>query len=297
MIPQVVHSQTDDCPTINYHWMRKLLMGTLYIVPTPIGNLEDITLRALRVLKQVALIAAEDTRTSRVLLRHFDISTPTTSYHEHNKLTKLEKIFDALATGDVALISDAGTPGISDPGYELIQAAIAEGIRVEPLPGASALLPALVASGLPTDSFIYLGFIPRKHQAQQDFLAEFTEETRTLVIYESPKRLAETLRTIYEVLGDRQVCVAREVSKKFEEFRRGEVSKVLRFYDGNFPKGEVVLVVGGATKDATIWDEEAVRDALQNRITLGDSLSQAAKTVAAESGWKKREVYALASKD
>ena len=139
-------------------------MPTLYIVPTPIGNLEDITLRALRILKEVSLIAAEDTRTSRVLLRHYDITTPLTSYHEHNKLAKLDTIFDALETNDVALISDAGTPGISDPGYELINEAIKRDIRIEPLPGPTAIIPALVASGLPTDSFVYLGFLPKKQK-------------------------------------------------------------------------------------------------------------------------------------
>ncbi|HSS97307.1 MAG TPA: 16S rRNA (cytidine(1402)-2'-O)-methyltransferase, partial [Terriglobales bacterium] len=144
-------------------------MNTLYIVPTPIGNLEDITLRALRILREVRLIAAEDTRTSRILLQHYQITTPLTSYHEHNKLTKLDAIFDALAKGDVALISDAGTPGISDPGYELIGAAIQRGFKVEPLPGASAIITGLVGSGLPTDSFLYLGFLPRKSNALRQF--------------------------------------------------------------------------------------------------------------------------------
>lgn len=268
-------------------------MGTLYIVPTPIGNLEDMTLRALRILREVTLIAAEDTRTSRILLQHYDITTRMTSYHEHNKLTKLDAIFDALATGDVALISDAGTPGISDPGYELISEAIAQSIRVEPLPGPSALIPALVGSGLPTDSFIYLGFIPRKHNARHDFLSQFVDESRTLVLYESPNRLTDTLRAVFEVLGDRPVCVAREVSKKFEEFKRGPASKVLGYFEGNAARGEIVLVIGGAVAETVIWDEDGVRAALQEHLDAGESLSHAAKAVAAQSGWKKRDVYAL----
>ncbi|MBZ0278948.1 MAG: 16S rRNA (cytidine(1402)-2'-O)-methyltransferase, partial [Anaerolineae bacterium] len=159
-------------------------MGILYLVPTPIGNLEDITLRALRILREVALIAAEDTRTTRVLLQHYDIPTPLTSYHEHNKLGKLDAIFTALDTGDVALVSDAGTPGISDPGFELVQAVLERGGRVVPLPGANDITPALIASGLPTDSFVYLGFLPRKDKALADMLDSLVAEKRTLVAYE-----------------------------------------------------------------------------------------------------------------
>ncbi len=269
-------------------------MGTLYIVPTPIGNLEDITLRALRVLREVRLIAAEDTRTTRVLLQHYTIPTPLTSYHEHNKLFKLDAIFDALAQGDVALVSDAGTPGISDPGYELIREAVARGVRVEPLPGPNALLPALVGSGLPTDQFIYLGFLPKKAGARADALTSLMDEPRTLVIYESPNRLLDTLAAVRETLGERPVCVARELSKIYEEFVRGSVKEVMAHYTANPPRGEIVLVVGGALQaDDTPWDEDRVRDALQARLDSGDSLSSAARTVAAQSGWNKRDVYAL----
>lgn len=269
-------------------------MGTLYIVPTPIGNLEDITLRALRVLREVALIAAEDTRTSRVLLQHYAITTPLTSYHEHNKLAKLDAIFETLANADVALISDAGTPGISDPGYELVREAIAHGFRVEPLPGANALITALVASGLPTDEFIYLGFLPKKSKARADFLAELAHERRTLIVYESPNRLLDALQAIHDVLGDRAVCVARELTKFYEEFFRGTASAAFAYYDANPPRGEIVLVIGGAPlTDDTPWDEARVREALYTRLDAGDSLSSAAKAVAAESKWNRREVYAL----
>jgi 16S rRNA (cytidine1402-2'-O)-methyltransferase len=268
-------------------------MATLYLVPTPIGNLEDITLRALRVLREVALIAAEDTRTTRVLLQHYDIDTPMTSYHEHNKLTRLDRIFDALTTGDVALVSDAGTPGISDPGYELVQAAIEQGYRIEPLPGPSALLPALVGSGLPTDQFVYLGFLPKKAGARESLLNALAEEPRTLVAYESPNRLLDTLAAIQTTLSERPLCVARELTKIYEEFVRGTAREVIAYYTPNPPRGEVVLVIGGAAADESVWDETRVRAALLALLDNGESLSRAAKTVAAQSGWNRRNVYAL----
>lgn len=269
-------------------------MPTLYIVPTPIGNLEDMTLRGLRVLREVALIAAEDTRTSRILLQHYQITTPLTSYHEHNKLTKLDAIFATLEQADVALISDAGTPGISDPGYELISAAIARGIRVEPLPGANAVIPALVGSGLPTDGFLYLGFLPRKDRALREFLFSAAGETRTLVAYESPNRLVDTLAAARDVLGDRQACVARELSKKFETFQRGTLSEVLAHFQAEAPRGEITLVIAGAEVPVpVVWDEARVRAALEARLSAGEPLSQAARAVAAESGWERRAVYNL----
>lgn len=269
-------------------------MGTLYIVPTPIGNLEDITLRALRVMREAALIAAEDTRTTRILLQHYQITTPLTSYHEHNKLTKLDAVFTALAGGDVALVSDAGTPGISDPGYELIGAAIERGYRVEPLPGASAIITALVGSGLPTDSFLYLGFLPRKGNALREFLASMADAPYTLVAYESPNRLTATLKAILDTLGDRPTCVAREVTKKFEAFQRGTASTLLAHFEANPPRGEITLVIGGKpATETTTWDEERVRKALYERLDQGERLNRAAKAIAAASGWDKRAVYAL----
>ena len=203
------------------------MAGTLYIVPTPIGNLEDITLRALRVLGEVDLIAAEDTRTTGRLLAHYDISTRQISYHEHNKLARLDEVLAVLAAGDVALVSDAGTPGLSDPGYELIRACIEAGYTVTPLPGPSAVVAALVASGLPTDSFTYLGFLPRKSSARRKALTDVGDNPHTLVLYEAPHRLLETLGDIFTVLGNRQVVVGREISKLYEEFRRGPASEVL----------------------------------------------------------------------
>ena len=270
-------------------------MPTLYIVPTPIGNLEDITLRALRVLREVSLIAAEDTRTTRVLLDHYAIATPMTSYHEHNKLTKLDVLLDALATGDVALVSDAGMPGISDPGYELIREALARDIPVVALPGPSAVVTALVASGLPTDRFLFVGFLPRRKKALHAALAALANEPATIIAYESPNRLVATLQAILDVLGDRPVAVGRELTKLYEEVRRGPASEVLAHYAENPPKGEITLVIGGAAHTASEepWDEEQVRSALQARLDAGESRSAAARAVAEQAGWNRRDVYNL----
>lgn len=270
-------------------------MPTLFIVPTPIGNLEDITLRAIRVLREVALIAAEDTRTTRILLNHYQITTALTSYHEHNKLLKLDSIFDALGDGDVALVSDAGTPGISDPGAELIRAAVDRGIRVEPLPGACAAITGLVASGLPTDTFTFIGFLPKKDKARRDLLDSYAAQPHTLIVYESPNRLTDTLEAIAASFGtDRPVTVARELTKIYEEFQRGAVTDVLAHYQANPPRGEVVIVIGGAAPVvAVIWDEPAVREAVRMRLSAGESVKDAARSIAAKSGWDRREVYRI----
>jgi 16S rRNA (cytidine1402-2'-O)-methyltransferase len=268
----------------------------LYIVPTPIGNLEDITLRALRVLREARLIAAEDTRTTRRLLDHYQITTPLTAYHEHNKLTKLDVILGALENGDVALVSDAGTPGISDPGFELIREAIRRGVNIVPLPGPSAVISALVGSGLATDGFIFLGFLPRKTKALQDLLSAVADEPYTLLAYESPNRLVETLRVIMETLGDRPIAVARELSKVYEEFRRGPASAVLAHFEQVEPRGEITLVIGGADSVPTQgsrWDEARVIEALRARLSAGDARSSAVKAVARDSGWERRTVYDL----
>jgi 16S rRNA (cytidine1402-2'-O)-methyltransferase len=273
-------------------------MGTLYIVPTPIGNLEDMTLRALRILKEVTLIAAEDTRTSRVLLDHYEIKTPTTSYHEHNKLSKLDNVLESLTRGDVALISDAGTPGVSDPGYELVRTALDAGFTVVPLPGANAITTALVGSGLPTDAFVYVGFLPKKDKARHDFLMTLRGEKRTIIAYENPYRVADTLTDVAMVMGnDRQVCVAREISKKFEEFWRDTAANAAAKYHQEAPKGEVTLIIGGAPEDNTVWDEDRVREELLQRLDDGEKLSRAAKTIAQVSGWNKRDIYTLGANE
>lgn len=272
-------------------------MGTLYLVATSIGNLEDMTLRALRILREVSLIAAEDTRTAKFLLNHYDIKTPATSYHEHNKLSKLDAIYNALAAGDVALVSDAGTPGISDPGYELIKGAIERGYPVVPIPGANAAISALIASGLPTDSFTYLGFLPKKASARRELLQSLTNEKRTLIAYESPYRLNETLAIIADIFGERPLCVAREITKLFEEFFRGTAQQALERFGGENPKGEITLVIGGASEETGIWDETRVRRELERRVGAGESLNAASKALAAESGWKKSDIYALGLKE
>ncbi len=277
-------------------------MGILYLVATPIGNLEDITLRALRILKQVRLIAAEDTRTARHLLTHFEIATPLTSYFEHNKLDKIENILDALDEGDVALISEAGMPGLSDPGYELVRAALVRGIRVVPVPGPSALTTALVASGLPTDQFIYLGFLPRQKSARRKLLQSVAEEPRTLIAYEAPHRIQEALDDIAETLGDRPMCAARELTKMYEEFFRGSVNAAREHFKQHAPRGEFTLVLAGKTASAEAadqaaepaWDDARVLASVRDLIATGLARTEAVKRVAKASGRDRREVYQLA---
>ncbi len=276
-------------------------MGTLYLVATPIGNLEDITLRALRVLKEVALIAAEDTRSARNLLRHFGIDTQVTSYFEHNKLTKLDRILDVLERGDVAVISEAGMPGLSDPGYELVHAALERDIRVVPIPGANALTAALVVSGLPTDQFVYLGFFPRQASARRKLLKAAVDEPRTLVAYEAPHRLRASLGDISDILGERAICVARELTKVYEEFFRGSVSDARERFARTAPRGEITLVIAGKTSDNrpqttedAAWDDARVREAVRDLIAAGMPRTDAVKRVARVCGRDRREVYQLA---
>ncbi|MGB5188914.1 16S rRNA (cytidine(1402)-2'-O)-methyltransferase [Robiginitalea sp.] len=220
--------------------------GSLYIVPTPIGNLGDITLRALEVLKSVTLVLAEDTRTSGNLLKHYDISTPLRSYHMHNEHRILNQLVARIKAGEtMALVSDAGTPGISDPGFLLIRECIQEGIEVNCLPGATALIPALVNSGFPTDRFVFEGFLPLK-KGRQTRLQVLSEESRTLIFYESPHKLLRTLSQFVEFFGeDRQISVSRELTKMYEETLRGTATEILAHFESNPPKGELVLVVEG----------------------------------------------------
>jgi 16S rRNA (cytidine1402-2'-O)-methyltransferase len=271
-------------------------VGTLYLVATPIGNLEDISARALRILREVALIAAEDTRHTRGLLTHFDIHTPLTSYFEHNKLSKLDSILNALRSGDVALVSDAGTPALSDPGYELVRAALEAGFPVAPVPGPSAVIAALVASGLPTDAFVYLGFLPRKDSEREKLLASVANEPRTLVAYESPHRLLEALAAIEHTLSDRRVAVARELTKMFEEIYRGPASAARAHFAAQGVAGEITLVIAGAPEPER-WPAARVRAELNRLVAEGTKRKDAAKQVAALSGWSARAVYDLATRD
>ncbi len=222
------------------------ILGTLYIVSTPIGNLEDITLRALKILKEVDLIAAEDTRRTKKLLNYYQIKTPLTSYFEHTSFKKAQSLISQLKRGkDIALVSEAGTPTISDPGYKLTKLAIENHIQVVPIPGVTALISALSASGLPTNSFIFEGFIPRKSGKRRNFFLSLKDQQRTLILYESPRRLLSTLKDLLEVLGDRKIAIARELTKVFEEIIRGKTSEVIELLKNKTIKGEITILVSG----------------------------------------------------
>ena len=274
-------------------------MGTLYLVATPIGNLEDITLRALRILREVSLIAAEDTRHTRKLLTHFEIATPMTSYHEHSGPARTDAVVAALTTGDVALVSDAGTPLLSDPGQALVRAALAAGHAVVPIPGPSAAIAALVASGLPTDQFTFLGFLPRKSSVRRALLARFAQAPETLILYEAPHRLLACLDDLLAALGDRQATLARELTKVHEEFRRGRLSALRAGYGhGDAPRGEFTIVISGAEPSVDRETEEALErravERIQTLLAGGVSVREAATQVAQELGLPRRRVYRLA---
>jgi 16S rRNA (cytidine1402-2'-O)-methyltransferase len=264
-------------------------MPILYVVATPIGNLEDITLRALRVLREVKLIAAEDTRKTRRLLNHYDIKTPVTSYYEHNKLSKLDYILDQLKENDVAIVSEAGMPGISDPGYELIVAASRKNTPVVPVPGPSAVTTALAVSGLPTDRFIYIGFLPSRSGARRRTLESITTEPGTIIALEAPHRLTATLKDILAVLGDRRLAIGRELTKLHEEVFRGNVSGAIKHFTE--PRGELTLVIEGKTTKEKPQITEAIERQLQQMFLTGVKAKEAVATVAAETGLPRKELY------
>jgi 16S rRNA (cytidine1402-2'-O)-methyltransferase len=269
-------------------------MGTLYLVATPIGNLEDISLRALRILREASLIAAEDTRQTRKLLDRYGIQKALVSYHEHNKVSRGAEIMDALTRGDVALVSDAGTPGLSDPGYELVRSAIAAGFRVSPIPGPSAPIAALVASGLPADAFIFLGYLPRRSADRLRLLEILSRERRSLVAFEAPHRLRRSLDDLIATFGgNRSAVVCRELTKVHEEILRDTLAGIRQHFEDVEPRGEFTLVIAGAPAEK-IWELEQVRSALANHLDSGMSPTQAARIVAAQAGWSRREVYRLA---
>ncbi|MCJ7432741.1 MAG: 16S rRNA (cytidine(1402)-2'-O)-methyltransferase, partial [Anaerolineales bacterium] len=266
----------------------------LYLVATPIGNLEDISPRAIRILREAILIAAEDTRHTGTLLKHFDIKTPSTSYFEHNKLSKLDFILEKLSQGDVALVSDAGTPAINDPGYELVIAALASGWDVWPVPGPSAPIAALTVSGLPTDSFLYLGYLPHKSNERRKFVGQVSNLTYTLIFFESPHRIVESLKDILSALGDRRICVAREMTKMFEEYWRGNVSGALEYFKSQPARGEFTLVVEGKKKEEREkWSEDKLLKTIKKGLKKDKSAKELATELAEVSGWNKRDVYAL----
>ena len=268
-------------------------MGTLYLIATPIGNLEDISARALRLLREARLVAAEDTRQSGKLLEHFGIHNRLVSYHEHNKISRLDQILAELALGDVALISDAGTPGINDPGYELVQAVLQAGCPVSPVPGPSAPLAALVASGLPTHSFLYLGYLPRRGSERKRLLAEVAAQPHTLIFLETPHRLLESLVDLQQGLGDRPCAAARELTKLHEEIFRGSLSQAQAHFTAQAPRGEFTLVIGGAEPESGPWPEERLRRAIAELKMQNLPPGKLAGQLAAQSGWPRSEIYAL----
>ena len=267
--------------------------GTLYLCATPIGNLQDITLRVLETLKTVDLVACEDTRNTLQLLNHFEISKPVTSYNEHNKMSKGDVIIQQLKDGkNIALVSDAGMPGISDPGYDLVQQCLAEDIPFTVLPGAVAAVTGLVLSGLPTDRFSFEGFIPRQKKERLQYFQNLVQEERTMIFYESPHRLEDTLKTLIEVFPDRPMAAARELTKKFEEIVRGTPSEVLAHFEAEGIRGEFVLLLHGADpappeERGIDWAVERVAQLEADGISQKDAIKQAAK----EAGLSKRDVY------
>lgn len=266
-------------------------MSTLYLIATPIGNLEDISARAVRLLREARLIAAEDTRHTKKLLAHYDIHTQLTSYYEHNKLGKIDVILAELEKGDVAVVSDAGTPGLNDPGYELVQAVLQAGHQVSPVPGACAPIAALVASGLPTDRFLYLGYLPRRQGERRRFLQEIAGQAFTLVFLEVPHRLVASLDDLLAVLGNRQISIARELTKLHEEIFRGPVDQARQHFAIHEPRGEITLVVAGASGASNRWSEIEVDNQLKSSLENGEPPSQAAARLSAISGWPRREIY------
>lgn len=272
-------------------------VGTLYLVATPIGNLEDITLRALRILREVDVIAAEDTRHTRKLLEAHDISTSLISYHDHNKELSLGEVLARLQHGSVALVSDAGTPAISDPGYQLVTAALEEGHQVVPIPGPAAPIAALVASGLPTDGFYFVGYLPRRAARRRKLLNSLVSMPATIVAFEAPHRLQAALEDLEHVFGqERQIAICRELTKLHEEVIRGPLGEVRTRDSIRAPRGEVTLVVAGAP-DRRVWDEAEVRRAVSRRIAEGLRRTEAAKEIAAQAGWPRQAVYRLAGND
>lgn len=278
--------------------MERKVAGNLFLCATPIGNLEDITLRALRILKEVNCIAAEDTRHTRKLLTHYDIHTPLISYHSYSSESKEDQLIERLLQGeDIALVSDAGMPGISDPGADLVRLALENGITVTPIPGASAGIAGLVASGLPTHKFVFEGFLSNQRKARRKHLQALRNEKRTMIFYESPHRLTDTLKDILGELGDRPCAVARELTKLYEEFKRGSISEVLDYYSANHPRGEITLVLGGqpeeeaALEQQDLWSQLTLAEHVDTLVEQGLDKKEAIKQVAQLRGVPKREVY------
>ncbi|OUO77408.1 16S rRNA (cytidine(1402)-2'-O)-methyltransferase [Blautia sp. An249] len=274
------------------------MSGKLYLCATPIGNLEDITLRVIRVLKEADLIAAEDTRNSRKLLNHFDIHTPMTSYHEHNKFQKARLLIEKMQQGqEIALITDAGTPGISDPGEELARMAYEAGIEVTSLPGPAACITALTLSGLPSRRFSFEAFLPADKKERSRILEELQQETRTIILYEAPHRLLRTLKELKEALGNRKMTLCRELTKKHETAFHTSIEECIQFYETQEPKGECVLIVEGRSREEIEenkrkkWETMSIEEHMQLYLDQGLEKKEAMKSVAKDRGLSKREIY------
>lgn len=274
------------------------MAGILYLCATPIGNLEDITFRVLRTLKEVDLIAAEDTRNSIKLLNHFEIKTPMTSYHEYNKIDKAYQLVEKLREGkNIALITDAGTPGISDPGEDLVRICMENGITVTSLPGPAACVTALTMSGQPTRRFAFEAFLPREKKERAAILEELKNETRTIILYEAPHHLRQTLEELYQTLGNREVTVCKELTKRYENAAKTTLEDVLAYYKENEPRGEYVLVVAGKSKEALVeeqrqeWEKLTLEEHMAHYENGGMDRKEAMKQVAKDRGISKRDVY------
>lgn len=272
--------------------------GILYLVPTPIGNLEDMSFRSIRLLKEADYIAAEDTRNTKKLCNYFEIDTPVVSYHEHNKESSGEKLVQKLKDGaKIALVSDAGMPTISDPGYELVVAAIADKLTVVPLPGANAALTALIASGLPTQPFYFYGFLQRQKKEKKRELEELSKQTATIILYESPHRLKETLQLVEEILGNRQATLCRELTKKYEEFIRGSISELLKWASTEEVRGEFCIIIEGSSdnvsdNEISWWESLSIKEHVNHYMeSKGLSSKDAIKQTAVDRKMQKRDVY------
>jgi 16S rRNA (cytidine1402-2'-O)-methyltransferase len=270
--------------------------GKLYVVGTPIGNLEDMTFRAVRTLQEADLIAAEDTRHTGKLLAHFQVNTPQISYYEHNQKQRIPELLEKLQQGkSIALVTDAGMPGISDPGYELVKAGWEMGITIVPIPGVSACVTALSAGGLPSDRFVFEGFLPTKGKAREERLEALKVESRTMVLYESPHRIRQTLTDLATVLGsDCQISIARELTKLHEEIWRGNLKQAIHHYTETTPQGEFTLLVAGAALERPILSDEVLKDELFKIMKQGVSRSQASRQLAQQTALPRRKLYQLA---
>ena len=278
--------------------MSEVNSGTLYIVGTPIGNLEDTTFRAIKTLQEVDLIAAEDTRHTSKLLQHFQILTPQLSYHQHNEQSRIPELIEKLNQGKaIALVTDAGMPAISDPGYELVKVCVEANISVVPIPGVTASITALCASGLPTNKFIFIGFLPTKIKLREEQLEKLSNSLETVVLYESPYKLLQTLEDLAKILGgNRKIVLARELTKLHEEFWRGTVGEAVIHYQNNQPKGEFTLVITGAEPELPVLSEDTIKQELQELFAQGISRSQASRQLAQKINLSRRTIYQIALK-